>query len=160
MKKNKNIRLLLLYIICLFKILCTFIHFQDLTAPYLSMLQDLSLYPSIISIPGLFAFMWNENVAMLCMVSLIVVITTWVLALPASFLGFKFKLFRKISVALIIFATGIDLIVSLVASAIEIKIICGLVNAFILAFAISCLIDVLQRSTPQKDDLCDMSAKV
>lgn len=144
MHKYKSMRVLALYIICIVKILCTVIYFQDWMTLHLPVIQDLSLYASIVSIPGLLAFMWNKDVAMLCTISLIAVLTIWGLALPASLLGIRFKSFRRISVVLIVLAMAMDFIVSLVAAAIEMKIICGLINVAILALAIICLIDIVR----------------
>ena len=139
MENTKIARPILLYILCILKLFNTIITFQDWIVLNYPMVQDLSLYGSIVSFPSFLGFMFYEEVAVWCVVALITAAVIWSLLLPTAMLGIKFKPFCRFSIVLILVANILDLIASLISVSLQVKIFSGGIAAIMILLSARCL---------------------
>ncbi|MBQ7335993.1 MAG: hypothetical protein IJW92_05935 [Clostridia bacterium] len=132
MKYKKSI--LVLYLISALKLIMTFIYFFGFTSDF--------YYLTIISIPMCIANMFNEKIALLCVVILAVTLLIWLVAVVLSIFGIKFQRARIGSVFMFALATVIDFGSVFLSDNWVLKIVCSIISAFVLLISIKALCDI------------------
>jgi len=122
--------LLILYSLCLLKIISTFLYLSwDLFDFY---------YLTIISIPICLTNALHPNIALLCVIILMVTTIVWMFGILFALLGIKFINARKVSLVFFTIATILDLLSSFISPNATVVISCSVVSALVLIVCIMC----------------------
>ena len=131
MKYSKKV--ILLYAICVWKMIATSLFFLPMPNDYL----QFTIYcGSILSIPSCLAFAFDENLVRLCIVILFITCLVWAASLILSVIGVWYRAARKASVIGWTIATAVDLFMSFWTRAWEIRLGGAVVSLGILVLCV------------------------
>ncbi len=122
--------MLILYGICFLKLICTVLF---MTIPMFDV-----IYLSVISLPVCLTVAYNKEIALLCLVIVMITILLWLSGILLSLLGIKFKKSRKASVIIFTIATIVDLLTVFLSTNPVLIVSCSVVSVLTLIVCILC----------------------